>query len=80
MASTKLPLPGSQYGPCAEPCKHQDCARARADAAEVCIYCGESIGYNRSFYDMSSYAGLRPILAHALCAETYIVQTPKPQP
>lgn len=51
MAATALPRPGTEYGPCAEPCAHRDCAASRRMADEVCRFCGEAIGYETYFYD-----------------------------
>jgi hypothetical protein len=50
MAAGSLPAPGTKHGPCMEACQHRDCQLTREDAAEICIICGEPIGYNRRFY------------------------------
>ena len=69
MAASTLPAPGTQYGPCAEPCSHTDCAHTRRMAAAVCPFCDEAIGYDRRFYNDggASLGGFD--LVHALCAE-----------
>lgn len=50
MAASRLPSPGSEFGPCLDECQHRDCAETRKMAAEVCHYCGETIGYERGFF------------------------------
>ena len=45
-----LAEPGTEFGPCAEPCQHKDCAATRAKANENCIECGETIGYGTKYY------------------------------
>ena len=67
MASSTLPAPGTDHGPCAEPCAHTDCAHTRRMAAAVCPLCGAAIGYERRFYNEGKPGGFD--LAHALCVE-----------
>jgi len=49
MAYGILPSPGTELGPCEGECQHTDCAATRRDAAEVCQFCGEPIGYENKF-------------------------------
>lgn len=50
MATITLSEPGTEYGPCVEPCDHTDCAETRSMAARICTYCKEQIGYIVPFY------------------------------
>lgn len=63
MAAGILPRPGTQYGPCEQPCDHVDCRATRQDAASICVYCRREIGFGTRFYrtDLT--------LVHAACAE-----------
>ncbi len=63
MAPGLIPRPGTDYGPCSEPCRHIDCQQTRHDAAAVCPHCRQPIGYDRPFYRQAGE------LAHASCAE-----------
>jgi hypothetical protein len=63
MAWTALGKPGTEFGPCAEQCKHSDCALSRRQAETICPGCKEAIGYERAFVE---YAGS---LWHLACAE-----------
>jgi hypothetical protein len=63
MAATVLPKPGSEFGPCAEPCQHTDCAETRRQAATICDLCPEPIGYDRRFYQKDSWT----VLTHQIC-------------
>lgn len=49
MAAARLPEPGTEFGPCVDDCKHTDCAETRRMVAVFCHFCGEAIGYDRSF-------------------------------
>ena len=60
-----LPEVGTEYGPCVETCEHRDCAATRADAASVCHYCGDPIGYDTKYYTEGEAAAKR--LVHAVC-------------
>lgn len=67
MAATTLPQPGTEYGPCPEPCDHIDCKQTREIANSICTLCKKPIGYNTRFYvdpdiEEKSYV-------HALCLE-----------
>ena len=62
MAAGYLPVPGTEYGPCPQPCEHIDCSATRQEAVAPCPYCGESIGYDRAFYREHDH------LVHASCA------------
>lgn len=70
MAASTLPAPGTEYGPCAEPCSHTDCAHSRRMAAAVCPFCDEAIGYGRRFYNEGDPGGFD--LVHALCLEDHL--------
>ncbi len=61
MAAVSLDPPGTEFGPCAEPCQHIDCDATRREAATVCNRCGQPIGYGRGFFNDN------PGLAHASC-------------
>lgn len=51
MAAITLPKPGTELGPCeSADCGHKDCALTREQAAAVCRYCNEPIGYDKRFY------------------------------
>jgi len=63
MAAGVLPKPGTKYGPCRGKCKHIDCKRTRTEAASLCSFCHQPIGYGVRYYRSS--AGLD----HAACAE-----------
>ena len=58
-----LPKPGSEYGPCVEPCVHRDCAATRNDAGKICEHCGQKIGFDVPYY--STEGGK---IVHAKCA------------
>ena len=81
MAASALPAPGSEYGPCAEPCAHTDCAHTRGMAAAVCPLCEKPIGYERRFYNEGEPGGFD--LVHALCLEDDLerrTKNPSPLP
>jgi hypothetical protein len=63
MAAGVLSKPGTNAGPCAEPCHHKDCAETRGMAAALCVYCGKPIGYDERFYQEGR------ALSHAECSE-----------
>jgi hypothetical protein len=42
--------PGSEYGPCAEPCRHKDCALLRAPDQGKCGKCGKPLETGDRFY------------------------------
>ncbi|MFA5385101.1 MAG: hypothetical protein WC364_10630 [Eubacteriales bacterium] len=65
MAAGKIAAPGTEYGPCKEPCSHTDCASSRSMAEAECIHCGKPIGYETSCY--STETGF----AHAKCEELF---------
>lgn len=50
MAAISNPAPGTEYGPCIEPCAHGDCRNIRDEASAPCTICSEPIGYDRPFY------------------------------
>lgn len=59
MAAITLPAPGTEYGPCTEPCAHRDCAETRTWAARLCTYCQQPLGYSQPVYHG----------CHSLCLE-----------
>ncbi|MBA7713010.1 hypothetical protein ES703_122005 [subsurface metagenome] len=63
MASGSISAPGTEYGPCAGTCTHTDCAESRRQAETPCAICGESIGYDRQFYQRDNWT----VLTHAAC-------------
>ena len=67
MTSVFLAEPGSEYGPCVDPCGHSDCRATRETAAWVCSYCNEPIGYGRHFYSDDPEGWI-----HAVCLEQQI--------
>lgn len=71
MAASAIPVPGSEYGPCAEACEHIDCAANRTAAAGTCRICKEPIGFgNRVFdewYDQETPTGRYDYYVHELC-------------
>ena len=67
MAASFLSAPGTEYGPCVEPCAHTDCAHTRRMAAALCPFCDEPIGYERRYYNDGEPGGLD--LVHAVCLE-----------
>lgn len=73
MAAGVLQGPDNEeYGPCAEPCGHKDCAETREMAASRCTVCGRKIGYGIRFYDETPGEGPadQPFrLVHAACRE-----------
>lgn len=70
MAASRLAKPGTEYGPCAEECKHRDCAQTRTMAAAICHHCQKAVGYDVRFYDISVPPMLNGTeLVHALCEE-----------
>jgi hypothetical protein len=58
MAAAALPAPGTEYGPCVEPCEHSDCASTRELAATPCVECHEPIGYDDRFYQLGDWQHL----------------------
>lgn len=64
MAAGVLSEPGTEYGPCAEECKHTDCKTTREMADSLCPFCEKRIGYDLRFYRLDVDG-----LAHAVCAE-----------
>lgn len=79
MAAGTLPLPGTEFGPCADDCAHRDCAETRAMAATTCWRCEQPIGYDRAFYRMnpgSEAAAGESYLVHAGCEEAAAERVP----
>lgn len=69
MAAGQLWAPGTEDGPCADPCEHRDCASTRAMAEAPCSYCKKPIGYDRRFYRDSAAGDPSLQQSHASCAE-----------
>jgi hypothetical protein len=67
VAAGVLSKPGTEYGPCNQPCHHTDCAGTRTIAETVCRFCDKPIGYDRRFYNDEGYV-------HASCFEDSIEQ------
>ena len=74
MAASILPMPGTEYGPCAVACFHTDCAHTRRMAAMNCPFCNEPIGYERRSYDEGEPGVLD--LVHAVCLEDHLESGP----
>jgi len=66
MAAAWLSKPGTEYGPCPDPCKHTDCQATRDMAAALCHVCEEPIGYDRRFY----FEPKTKRYVHAICLES----------
>ncbi len=67
MAAITVPAPGTEYGPCEEPCAHRDCAESRHMAAAICRFCERPIGYETRLYNDGASGSYD--LVHALCLE-----------
>lgn len=67
MAAATLSTPGTQFGPCADPCQHSDCASTRMIAQTVCPFCEKPIGFETPFYNDNGYV-------HASCLEDAVEQ------
>ena len=80
MAAISVSAPGTEYGPCPEPCNHTDCAYSRKTAATACIHCGKPIGYEiRFFTEGPSNKGEK--LIHLVCyVERMEAQNTAPSP
>ena len=66
MAAGRLPEPGTEHGPCAEICKHLDCAESKRQAESACRICEKPIGYERGFYQENNWT----VFVHSSCAHT----------
>jgi hypothetical protein len=79
MAYSRLPRPGTDYGPCLPECSHTDCQQTRRQAAQLCPRCLSPIGYEHLFMRDSSDR-----LMHYACAcqevEHPICRPESPQP
>ncbi len=64
MATSSLPAPGTQYGPCVETCTHRDCVCSREMASALCTLCTLPIGWETRFFG----GGAESPLYHAACA------------
>jgi hypothetical protein len=63
MGWVMLSKPGTDTGPCAQPCEHTDCKATREQADAACALCLVPIGYETKFVNLGS---LGP--THWLCA------------
>jgi len=43
MAAGVLSAPGTEFGTCAEPCLHTDCAGTRSIAETICRFCDKRL-------------------------------------
>lgn len=60
--------PGTENGPCADDCIHEDCAAMRADAERICRICGTTIGYdNKIYFEAIANDGETKSIVHAIC-------------
>ena len=75
MAAGTIAAPGTEAGPCTEPCEHFDCKMARADAASPCQICGKPIGFETRHYLAAGAIGRQ--FVHALCLEARVAWVPK---
>ncbi len=70
MAASFISSPGTQFGPCIEPCHHTDCHALRLVAESSCTYCHEPIGYEKRYYHLGENAvDETNIYAHAVCVD-----------
>ena len=71
MPAPRIHPPGTDLGPCDEPCEHQDCADQHAIAAEICRYCDQPIGFDTRFYPEADLraagTGITYHHVHAIC-------------
>lgn len=72
MAAATIPKPGTTAGPCADACEHRDCQHQRRDAARICHWCSEPIGYGRGLY---TDPARDERLVHADCEEAALERT-----
>lgn len=64
MAYIALSGPGTDHGPCREPCAHRDCDQTRELAERTaCPGCSEPLGYDRTFWLVDG------IMRHVACTE-----------
>jgi len=66
MAAGLISKPGTEYGPCEGSCTHSDCKSLRKIAQSECYICGQTIGYDKRFYEDASG------FTHAICTEKQI--------
>lgn len=64
MSTTTLNPPGSEYGPCLDPCGHNDCMNIRLVAQSNCAICSLTIGYGREIIMLEDSS-----IAHVDCLE-----------
>jgi len=64
MSITTLSAPGSEYGPCLDPCGHIDCQEIRHIAQSKCRTCSLDIGYDREIMMLADGT-----IVHADCLE-----------
>jgi hypothetical protein len=75
MAAGVLSSPGTEFGPCADPCQHKDCAATRLTSVSFCVICGEQIGYETRYYMADGGTPKDGPWEHAACAEQAIDET-----
>lgn len=64
MAAGSLAAPGTEYGPCSEPCRHEQCKSTNAMAERPCSICEKPIGFDTPFYQDGSWQ----VLTHQICS------------
>jgi hypothetical protein len=69
-------VPKFAFGPCERDCHHVDCVETRRQAASLCRFCGEPIGYLNAYAQdpVRDFAGPAR-LVHDRCLKT-IPRTP----
>jgi hypothetical protein len=67
MAAVILQEPGTEYGPCVEPCSHVDCAATRTEAALHCPGCAKVLGYGQRIAKPPTGDALGDETWHFLC-------------
>lgn len=72
MAAISLAETGTEFGECAEPCNHTDCAEIRRMKTLPCTLCEEPIG-TRRFYQHDS-TGRWDKLDHEVCVLAAIAE------
>ena len=70
MAYITLAEPGTEYGPCAEPCMHKDCDATKTQASTLCPYCLKPLGYGHALTRADTEVSTG--LGHFACIEEQI--------
>lgn len=72
------PAPGTEHGPCVEPCQHTDCATMRRDALRTCRICKLPIGYDRAIhFESTELYGDEVAIVHHACLAAEVEQERK---